>query len=82
MTLDELKAEAKRRGYSLVKRPKTEKYLPCICVKNRLESWYANEEDWSVKLVCYHCGLSVTGKNEKDAKRKWNEYMSGKEQND
>ena len=79
MTEEELKAEAKRMGYSLIKRPKAERFLPCLCGKNRRERWYTNNEDWSVKLVCYYCGLSVTGKNEKDAKRKWNEYMRGAE---
>lgn len=75
MTLIELQYEAEKLGYKLVKRKQTEKFLPCICGCNRRESWYSNNEDWEVKLVCYRCGLSVTGKNEKDAKRKWNEYV-------
>lgn len=75
MTFEELKTEAEKQGYKLVKRKQNEVFLPCICGANRREMWHTTNEDWKIKLVCYKCGLSVTGKNMADAKRRWNEYM-------
>lgn len=77
MTLDELKAEADKLGYRLTKKTQNEKFLPCICGCNKRDTWHSISEEWRVKLVCRKCGLSVTGKNEKDAKRNWNDYMRG-----
>ena len=51
---------------------KYEKFLPCLCGKNARDRWYSKGE---VKLVCKYCGLSVSGKNGADAKRRWNDYM-------
>ena len=53
MTLEELKAEAKRQGYKLIKgkRPKFER---CLCGHN-VYQWVSGPEGWAV--YCKHCGL-------------------------
>lgn len=48
------------------------RYEPCLCGTNRRDKWFSTE---GVKLVCKNCGLSVSGNNEADAKRRWNNYM-------
>lgn len=50
------------------------RFEPCLCGCNRRERWFWES---GMKLVCKNCGLSVTGNNEQDAKRRWNEYMKG-----
>ena len=53
MTLEELKAEAKRQGYKLIKatRPRFER---CLCGHN-VHQWVNGPEGWAV--YCKHCGL-------------------------
>ena len=53
MTLEELKTEAKRQGYKLIKgkRPKFER---CLCGHN-VHQWVSGPEGWAV--YCKHCGL-------------------------
>ena len=53
LTLQELKAEAKRQGYKLVKakRPRLER---CLCGHN-VHQWVSGPEGWAV--YCKHCGL-------------------------
>lgn len=53
MTLEELKAEAKRHGYRLIKsdRPRFER---CLCGHN-VHQWVSGPEGWAV--YCKHCGL-------------------------
>lgn len=56
-----------------------ERFLPCkYCGCNRRATWfgtYSATGDTFVRLVCRGCGLQIDGKNEADAKRKWNERM-------
>lgn len=53
MTLEELKSEAKRQGYKLIKdkRPRFER---CLCGHN-VHQWESGPEGWAV--YCKHCGL-------------------------
>ena len=53
LTLEELKAEAKRQGYKLIKsdRPRFER---CLCGHN-VRQWISGPEGWAV--YCKHCGL-------------------------
>ena len=53
MTLEELKAEAKRQGYKLIKakRPRFER---CLC-GHSVHQWVSGPEGWAV--YCKHCGL-------------------------
>ena len=53
LTLQELKAEAKRQGYKLIKakRPRFER---CLCGHN-VYQWVSGPKGWAV--YCKHCGL-------------------------
>ena len=53
LTLQELKAEAKRQGYKLIKakRPRFER---CLCGHN-VHQWVSGPKGWAV--YCKHCGL-------------------------
>ena len=53
LTLEELKAEAKRQGYKLIKakRPRFER---CLCGHN-VHQWVSGPKGWAV--YCKHCGL-------------------------
>ena len=53
MTLEELKAEAKRQGYKLIK-AKRPRFEPCLCGHN-VHQWVSGPEGWAV--YCKHCGL-------------------------
>ena len=53
MTLEELKAEAKRQGYKLIKDEKIH-FEPCLCGHN-VHQWVSGPEGWAV--YCKHCGL-------------------------
>ena len=54
-------------------KPAYEQFKPCLCGCNRRRTWYGTG---SVGLVCHKCGLTVRGKNEVDAKREWNKYVT------
>lgn len=73
MTLEELKAEAKRQGYNLIKIPVREKLLPCTCGYNRRSHW--ENINGEVSLYCEKCFKKATGKTEKEARRNWNEMI-------
>ena len=53
MTLEELKAEAKRQGYKLIK-AKTPRFERCLC-RHNVHQWVSGPEGWAV--YCKHCGL-------------------------
>ena len=53
MTLEELKAEAKRKGYKLIK-TKRPRFEVCLCGHN-VRQWVSGPEGWAV--YCKHCGL-------------------------
>ena len=53
MTLEELKAEAKRQGYKLIK-AKRPRFEVCLCGHN-VHQWVCGPEGWAV--YCKHCGL-------------------------
>lgn len=78
MTLEELKVEAKKQGYKLVKDIPYEKFLPCKCGHNRRKKYYGfYNMGYSYRYVCNKCGYYVDGKTEKEAKHNWNEKMKG-----
>lgn len=74
MTFEELKAEAKRQGYNLIKNNPIEKLLPCICGCKQREHWYSAPDATEI-LVCKKCGKRAEGKNEREAKHNWNEMI-------
>lgn len=55
LTLEELKAEAKRQGYKLIK-AKRPRFEPCLCGHN-VHQWVSGPKGWAV--YCKHCGLYV-----------------------
>lgn len=72
MTLEELKVEAKKHGYHLIKDPEKVYLLPCVCGCNRREKWYGAH---SIILKCKECGRSATGDTELEAKKQWNRMV-------
>ena len=77
MTLEELKAEAKKHGYKLIKDTPYVRLTPCVC-GHKGHGQYAN---WSNKqaphyLKCYRCGFaSEPARTKHEAKLKWNECV-------
>ena len=74
MTLEELKVEAARHGYSLRKNDNREKLLPCICGCNRRETWYG-QGDRAYILKCKVCDRESYGKTLKEARSNWNRMI-------
>ena len=73
MTLDELKAEAKKQGFSLQKSSAKVRFTPCVCGCNRRTEW-TGPEGWFYE--CRMCELvSPPGKTKQEARRKWNAYI-------
>lgn len=85
MTLDELQAEAERRGYRLTKIAPTVKLLPCpVCGRGRTEEWVSTRGDKRGYLrICNKCRFEADwGKTKLEAKQKWNEaVLKYKEEN-
>lgn len=83
MTYEELKIEADKLGYTLVKFKKAEKLLPCICGCNRRSTYYgsvyyADEDKYGerVTLECMRCGRkALSGKNRVEAVANWNKMI-------
>ena len=71
MTFEELKAEAERQGYKLVKKPiPLPKIQPCTCGRQKLETWY---HDRGTFLRCPRCGKKGgIGKTDRETREKWN----------
>lgn len=71
MTLEELKAEAKRQGYKLIK-AKTPRFERCLCGHN-VHQW-CSRTGMEQMVYCKHCGLEspwVRGGDDK-AIEAWN----------
>ena len=71
MTVEELKSEAKRLGYKLIKDVRPPKLLPCICGSNKRTEWWDSAR-CCVELECQRCGLIASGKNRTEAILAWN----------
>ena len=73
MTVEELKAEAKKLGYKIIPVSESIKLLPCVCGCKRRTHW------WTVKGMfyqCNQCGLKAPiGENETEAKKLWNKMI-------
>ena len=73
MTLEEIRAEAKKHGYTITKyKLAIPKLKPCTCGHNRRSTWYGKD---TVKLVCNKCGRTSSGKNRREAVINWNKEV-------
>ena len=83
MTLKELKAEAKKRGYMLVKDSRAQKLSQCTCGCKILEWRVSRWPDGNFYyFACKKCGKkSEYGKNEIEALKKWNEMIESEMKN-
>ena len=73
MTLDELKVEAEKLGYTLIKKSESVKMLPCTCGCKRRTEWFGKGQ---IFYSCNGCGKkSPPAKTERGAKRAWNEMI-------
>ena len=79
MTYEELKVEADKLGYKLIKKQKTVKLLRCRCGSNRREEWVvvnSSTGKFQRQLICVKCGLSAPpGNTLKEAKENWNKMI-------
>lgn len=72
MTLEELKAEANKLGYSVVKKRRKVYLKPCVCGCNRRE--LRNTYDLKYFYKCKRCGReSIPVSSIMGAKEMWNE---------
>lgn len=73
MTLEELKAEAKRQGYKLIK-AKRPRFEPCLCGHN-VHQW-CSRTGMEQMVYCKHCGLESPwvprSKGKNGVKKAWN----------
>lgn len=71
MTLDELRAEADKEGYILVKRTYN-KLIPCLCGCNKRRRIQKGDKYY---IECKSCERYATGVSILDAVNRWNEIM-------
>ena len=76
MTVEELKAEAKKLGYKIIPIRNRVKLLPCQCGRKRLQMWVDGGSPGGFFYVCPRCGrASLTGKTVNGARKKWNKMV-------
>lgn len=74
MTLEELRKEAKKLGYKLVKDTPKIEFVPCVCGANRRHRWV--RAGGSMGFECQKCGRkSPFGKTEQEARLLWNQMI-------
>lgn len=79
MNLEELKAEAAKLGYNLVKKQPYIKLSHCTCgEKKPSELFYYTEENGEMRFYkCDNCGLSaLPAKTDRQARENWNQLVS------
>ena len=82
MTLEELKAEAKKQGYSLVKRPTYVPLKKCCNCQSKSHLRQFNDGFWKY-WKCVKCGLTARGSStDKKARENWNVAVQGGTDND
>lgn len=73
MTLEELKIEADKLGYKLIKNNPMPKPKPCVCGCRKIEEWSSKD---GTLLKCHNCGLvSALGKNRREVINNWNNLI-------
>lgn len=75
MTLDELKAEAKKLGYKVIKDNPRVKLLPCTCGRKQISLWW-DGADYMWFQECPKCGKRAPShKTQNGARKLWNEKI-------
>ena len=75
MTIEELKEEAKKMGYKLVKDRPNIKLLPCPCGKKN-GVYFDYTKDWQKFAICSKCGLRGSpAKRVYEARENWNKAV-------
>lgn len=73
MTVDELKKEAKKLGYNIIKKAEYIKFSPCKCGEKYPQVWLY-EDGFFYK--CPKCGAkSKMAKTEREARINWNNMV-------
>lgn len=77
MELEELKAEAEKLGYTIVKKREYIRLKPCVCGHNRRSRWVVCGTGFSgYQYACNKCGFKGgTGSSERAARIAWNEAV-------
>ena len=75
MTLDELKVEAKKQGYRLVKIPERITLLSCpVCGSKKTSQWYGY---FGRFYRCDNCNFAgSSAKTIREARKKWNDAVA------
>ena len=79
MDLEELKSEAAKLGYNLVKKQPYIKLSRCTCGENKPSEWFYYTEENKVMRIykCDNCGLSaLPAKTNRQARENWNQLVS------
>lgn len=78
MTFEELKAEAERHGYSLVKKQTPPPQMqPCLCGRKQIHIWHRSNPD-EYLATCPNCGFGEDGEwvsSTRRAREIWNERI-------
>lgn len=83
MTYEELKAEAKRQGYKLMKINADPKLLPCTCGWNKRDHIFKFIQDRpTYGLKCQNCGKIAVGYSEREAIKNWNKMIEKETRDD
>ena len=74
--LDEaaLKEIAKKMGYNIIKKPVSERYLPCICGAKRREYGF-DTKIGSYVVYCQKCSFEARANSYSGLKKAWNEKV-------
>lgn len=74
MTVEELKAEAKKLGYNIVKIPEPlEPLTPCVCGRKKPQRWFGR---FSLEqYICSNCGRAGEPGKKREARHNWNEMI-------
>lgn len=80
MTVEELKIEAKKLGYNIIKKQEPIKLMRCICGNYKpVRYWAPNDKTGLWYYVCPKCDLKANkSKTKYDAKKNWNELIKSK----
>ena len=75
MGLGDLKIEADKLGYRLVRKTEYVHFMPCLCGASNRRRWSSPD---GIFFECNSCGLrSKPAKNETDARKNWNNLVEG-----